>query len=87
MNRRHSVHFSQLTITSKMLFTGVFCVLGVGYLAAMVYVYISHAGRDGKPGLSAQDIVIAYAGSNSGTKLESALMGPMSKMLQPEENH
>lgn len=86
MNHRHFVHFSQLTITAKMLYTGVLCVLGVGYLAAMVFVFISHAGRDGKPELSEQDIVIAYAGSNSGTKLESALMGPMSKMLQPDEN-
>ncbi len=87
MIRRHFVHFSHLTITARMLYTGVLCVLGAGYLAAMVFVFISHAGRDGKPGLSEQDIVIAYAGTSSGTKLESALMGPMSKMLQPEENH
>jgi len=87
MIRRHFVHFSQMTIASKMFYTGVFCVLGVGYLAAMLYVFMSHAGRDGKPALSAQDIVIAYAGTSSGTKLESALMGPMSRMLQPEENH
>lgn len=86
MSRRHFVHFSQMTLTHKMFYTGVFCVLGVGYLAAMVYVYISHAGRDGKEMLTAQDIVIAYAGSSAGTKLESALMGPMSKMLQPDEN-
>jgi len=87
MIHRHFVHFSQMTIASKMFYTGVFCVLGVGYLAAMLYVFMSHAGRDGKPGLSAQDIVIAYAGTSSGTKLESALMGPMSRMLQPDENH
>ena len=86
MNRRNFVHFSQLTLTSKMLYTGILCVLGVGYLAAMVYVYMSHAGRDGNPMLSAKDIAIAYAGSHSGTKLESALMGPMSRMLQAEEN-
>ena len=86
MSRRHFVHFSQMTLTTKMFYTGVFCVLGVGYLAAMVYVYMSHAGRDGNPMLSAKDIAIAYAGSHSGTKLESALMGPMSRMLQAEEN-
>ena len=86
MKRRNLVHFSQLNLTSKMLYTGIICVLGAGYLAAMVYVYMSHAGRDGKPGLSAKDIAIAYAGSSSGTKLESALMGPMSRMLQPDEN-
>lgn len=86
MNRRNLVHFSNLNLTSKMLYSGVLCVLGAGYLAAMAYVYMSHAGRDGNPGLSAADIAIAYAGSSSGTKIESALMGPMSKMLQPEEN-
>jgi len=86
MNKRNLVHFSHLNLTSKMLYTGVLCVLGAGYLAAMVYVYMSHAGRDGNPMLSAKDIAIAYAGSSSGTKLESALMGPMSRMLQPEEN-
>ena len=86
MSKRNLVHFSHLNLTSKMLYTGVLCVLGAGYLAAMVYVYLSHAGRDGKEGLSAKDIAIAYAGSSSGTKLESALMGPMSRMLQPEEN-
>lgn len=85
MSRRNLVHFSHLNLTSKMLYTGVLCVLGAGYLAAMVYVYMSHAGRDGNPMLSAKDIA-AYAGSSSGTKLESALMGPMSRMLQPEEN-
>ncbi|MBI4938049.1 MAG: hypothetical protein HY846_07510, partial [Nitrosomonadales bacterium] len=49
MKPRHFVHFSQLTITARMLYTGVLCVLGAGYLAAMVFVFISHAGRDGKP--------------------------------------
>ena len=86
MSRPYFVHFSHLTLTSKTLYTGVLCVLGVGYLAAMLYVFMSHAGRDGDQMLSAKDIAIAYAGSNTGTKLESALMGPMSKMLQPEEN-
>lgn len=86
MNRRHFVHFSHLTLTRKMLFTGALCVLGFGYLAAMAYVWMSHVGRDGKDLLSVQDIVIAYAGSKSSTRLESALQGPMSKMLQPDEN-
>lgn len=86
MIHRHLVHFSQMTLASRAFYSGVFCVLGVAYLAAITYVYMSHSGRDGKEGLSAQDIVIAYAGSNTGTKLESALKGPMSKMLEPEEN-
>lgn len=86
MNRRHFVHFSNMTLTAKMLYTGVFCTLGIGYIAAMVFVFMSHAGRDGKPMLTAEDIMIAYAGNKGSTRLEGALMGPMSKMLQPDEN-
>lgn len=47
---------------------------------------MSHAERDGEPGLSAKDIAIAYAGSSHGARLESALLSPMSRMLKPEEN-
>jgi hypothetical protein len=36
--------------------------------------------------LTVEDIAIAYAGSKEGTKLESALRGPMSNMLPSDEN-
>ncbi|OGT20456.1 MAG: hypothetical protein A2V90_09595 [Gammaproteobacteria bacterium RBG_16_57_12] len=52
----------------------------------MIYVWESHSGRDSKPMLSVTDIVIAYSGNKQGTKLESALRGPMSKMLPATEN-
>jgi hypothetical protein len=47
----------------------------------MIQVFEVHAGRDGKPGLSAEDIRIAYSGKQGGTRLESALNGPMQGML------
>ena len=59
--------------------------LGVGYIFALIQIYVTHAGLDGKPGLSVKDIQIAYRGNRSGTRLETALKGPMSGMAPAEE--
>lgn len=72
-------------LSLRTLFTATLIVLGIGYLFAMINIYNTHAGRDGRPGLSTQDIAIAYSGSKEATKLEGALMGPMSGMLPAEE--
>jgi len=79
-------HFSHLPLTQRVLFTGALCVLGLGYAFAMIHVFASHHNRDGEEMLTVDDIVIAYSGTNAGTQLEAALMGPMSNMLPPEEN-
>ncbi len=78
-------HFKEFPLSMRVLYTGTLCVLGLGYLFAMIYVYESHSGRDGKPGLSVADLQIAYSGSKEATKLESALLGPMSGMLGAAE--
>jgi len=80
------VHFSRLPVARRLLFTGVLSVLGLGFVFAMFYIYSAHSGRDGDPMFSVKDIVIAYSGSKTGTKLESALKGPMSNMLPAGEN-
>jgi len=85
--KEHCSHFQMLPIGMRVLFSGTLIVLGTGYLFAMIYIFESHAGRDGDPGLSVDDLIIAYSGSKSDTKLESALKGPMANMLPPEENH
>jgi hypothetical protein len=74
-------HYSEFPLSMRTLFTGTLIVLGIGYLFAMIQIYSAHAGRDGKPGLSVEDIRIAYSGQKDTTKLEGALMGPMSGML------
>jgi hypothetical protein len=63
----------------------MYYLFGLAYLFAMIYLFISNEGRDGKPGMSVEDIRIAYSGDREATKLEAALMGPMSRMLPPEE--
>jgi hypothetical protein len=59
----------------------------VGYLFAMINLFHTYAGRAGGNPLmlSYQDIVVAYSGSGKGSRLESALRGPMSSMLRPDE--
>ncbi|HEC19353.1 MAG TPA: hypothetical protein ENI97_08415 [Gammaproteobacteria bacterium] len=83
--KEHCSHFSVLPIGMRVMYTSTLVVLGVGYLFAMIYIFASHAGRDGKPGLSVDDLIIAYSGSKSDSRLESALKGPMANMLPQSE--
>lgn len=83
--RRVFLHYTEFPPSMRTLFTGTLLVLGIGYLFAMLHLYNSHAGRDGKPGLSIADIAIAYSGSKEDTRLEAALKGPMSGMLPIDE--
>jgi len=71
----------------RTLFSAALIVLSLGYMFAMIYVFESHAGRDGKPMLSVEDLIIAYSGSKADTRLESALKGPMANMLPSEEKN
>ncbi len=79
------VHFQRLHLSFRVLFTLTLLLLGVGYLFAMIYIFESHAGRDGKPGLSVGDLVIAYSGTHEDTQLEDAIKGSMSGMLYKED--
>lgn len=82
-------HYSELPLSQRFLFTAALLVLGLGYLFALLYVFHSYAGRAGgsKWVLSYNDLVIAYSGSGKGSRLESALRGPMSTMLPPDDAH
>ena len=76
-------HYSELPLSVRTLYTATLLVLGIGYMFAMLQIYEVDAGRDGKPGLTAADIAIAYSGNPSATKLETALTGPMSATATP----
>ncbi len=80
-------HYSELPYSQRVLYTATLLVLGLGYLFALVYVFHTQAGRDGKSYLTYEDIVITYSGSGKGSRLESALRGPMQTMLPPEETN
>jgi hypothetical protein len=78
-------HFQELPTSMRTLFTGALLVVGLGYMFAMLYVFAAHSGADGNPGLSVDDIKITYSGSKGITQLESALKGPMSRMLPQKD--
>src|SRR3954464_2968156 len=79
-------HYSELPWSLRVLYTAALCILGSGYLFALIYLVHVNAGRDGNPmDLTYNDLVITYAGSGKGSKLESALRGPMSTMLPIDE--
>ncbi|HQS82867.1 MAG TPA: elongation factor-1 alpha [Thiobacillus sp.] len=86
MSNRGFFHFSALPMSTRMVYTMTLLVLGTGYLFAMLQVFYSHAGLDGNAkNISAQDIRIAYHGSETDTRLVTALKGPMAGMLPETE--
>src|SRR5450759_6006121 len=79
-------HYSELPVSMRIVYTSALCILGMGYLFGMLYLFHTYSARDGNPNsLSYEDLVIAYSGSGKGSRLESALRGPMSNMLPPDE--
>ena len=80
-------HYSEMPYSQRVMYTATLLILGGGYLFALLNVYFTYAGKAGGNPimLSYQDIVVAYSGSGKGSRLESALLGPMSTMLPPDE--
>jgi hypothetical protein len=80
-------HYSELPYSQRVLYTATLVVLGLAYLFALLYLFHNYAGRaGGNPMmLSYRDILVAYAGTGQGSRLESALRGPMSTMLPVDE--
>ncbi|MFC1588938.1 hypothetical protein ACFL3P_01555 [Pseudomonadota bacterium] len=81
MTNKGFPHFQDLTKCHRALYTMTLMILGVAYLFAMLQTFSVHAGRDGNPGLSPHDLEVAYSGDRDGTRLEAAIKGPMSGML------
>lgn len=81
----YAIHFSHLPLSQRVVYTMALLTLGVGYLFAMIQIFETHTGLDGKAGLTVEDLRIAYSGKKGSTRLETALMGPMQNMLPAEE--
>jgi hypothetical protein len=84
---RHYLHYSELPYSQRVLYTAVLLILGMAYFFALLNVFFTYAGRAGGNPLmlSYDDIVVAYSGSGKGSRLESALRGPMATMLPADE--
>jgi hypothetical protein len=84
---RHFLHYSELPYSQRVVYTAALLVLGMGYLFALLNVYFTYAGKaGGNPMLlTPADLIVAYSGSGKGSRLESALRGPMAGMLPADE--
>jgi len=79
--------FYDRTISEKLLYTSFLLLVGLGYLMAMSYLYVTHEMNDGKPGLSVEDVANSYYGNRSGTRLEAAIRGPMAGYIENEDRN
>ena len=79
---KHYQRFSDISTSERILNTVFLLTIGLGYMMALINMYYTHQGRDGKPGLSIEDIVILYHGSNDQTRLGSAINGIMEPNLK-----
>jgi hypothetical protein len=86
---RHYLHYSELPYSQRVLYTATLLILGMAYVFALLNLYFTYAGRAGGNPLllSYEDIVVAYSGSGKGSRLESALRGPMAGMLPVDERN
>lgn len=75
--------FAGFSTSVKLLFTSFLLTIGIGYLMALGYLYLTHTGLDGGKGLTVQDIAISYYGNRSGTRMEAMLRGPMQIYSKP----
>lgn len=74
--------FKDISVSERILNTVFLLTIGLGYLMALANVYYTHQGHDGEAGLSIQDLVINYHGSNDFTRLGSAVNGIMEPNLK-----
>ena len=82
----HCRRFPDASVSEKILDSMFLITIGIGYLFALAHTFYSHAGRDGEPGLSVEDVKIAYYGEHQQTRLGAALNGSMGGMLEfPEQ--
>jgi hypothetical protein len=79
--------FHDCSVSERLLYTAFLLLVGIAYLTALAYLYLSHQGHDGKPGLSIEDIVDNYYGNRSGTRLEAAIRGSMASYIRAEDRH
>ncbi len=73
--------FSDVSVSEKILNTAFLVTIGIAYMFALLNLYYTHEGRDGKPGLSVADVKLAYYGSHNQTRLGAAINGPMESNL------
>lgn len=76
----------QLAIPFKFALTTFLLICGIGYLLGVVNIWFSYSPVDGKPGLSIDDIRLAFHGDPTASKLQKAISGNMAQYLTSPDN-
>ena len=71
--------FTDISISERILNSLFLLTIALGYLFSLGQIYVTHQGRDGLPGLSIADVMIAYHGNPEQTRLAAAINGPMAR--------
>lgn len=80
---KRCLRFADISVSEKMLYSLFLMTIGIGYLFALTHMYYTHQMRDGQAGMSIQDVMIAYYGSQDQTRLGAAINGgPMEANLK-----
>ncbi|MDD1610759.1 MAG: hypothetical protein LUO95_09230 [Methylococcaceae bacterium] len=82
MVKERYTRFKDISVSERILNTVFLLTIGLGYMAALANLYYTHQGRDGKAGLSIDDVTIHYHGSKEQTRLGNAITGIMEPNLR-----
>jgi hypothetical protein len=85
-NPRLCHRFTDISVSERILNSFFLLTIALGYLFSLGQIFFSHQGRDGLPGLSIKDVIIAYHGSADQTRLAAAINGPMAINLKYPED-
>ncbi|MDA8410555.1 MAG: hypothetical protein M0001_09210 [Treponema sp.] len=76
----------QLALPFKFALSTFLLICGIGYLLGVVNIWFSYAPVDGKPGLSVDDIRLAFHGDPSASKLQKAITGNMNQYISSPDD-
>ena len=82
MAKERYTRFKDISVSERILNTVFLLTIGLGYIAALSNLYYTHQGRDGKAGISIDDVTIHYHGSKEQTRLGNAITGIMEPNLR-----
>lgn len=75
-----------LSLPVKVLFTSFLITIGIGYLFAILYLFLVDIEPHSKQGLGmVQAVITKYYGKRDGTRLEAALEGRMGENITPAQ--
>src|SRR5262249_55545322 len=70
-----AIRLSRLPVVVKITLSLSIIMLGIGYLIALLNLYLTYSMTDGEPGLTANDLRRAFYGNRDNTRLAAKIHG------------